>query len=417
MAIFADYPRSTERTTAQVPGFMTGIALLLPITLSTMAIVLLSPILPQLMEEFKTYPRADYLVPLVLTMPAICIALFSPLAGMLGDYFGRRTMLLWSFVGYALVGIAPVFLHDLASILVSRVAVGIFEALIMVLTTAMIGDCFSGPDRDKWLAAQAATASLSALLFFNIGGQLGALGWRAPFWIYTSALLMMALVLRFTWEPAENDATQSADHAPHHANWSSFPLARFTPVLLFTIYTSVFFYTVQIQAGVGLARLGMANPATIGFFTSLASIGVPLGTFAYSRSGITNPFKLLLVEMVMLSVGFLVMSKSQSPTPFLLGCFINQLGAGMLLPTLLVWAMSMLSFEVRSRGAGLWQGALAVGQFVCPVTGTYLSNSLGGLFPAFGALAACALLAGLVASLVLLRQGSRRLARYYVPTP
>lgn len=38
------------------PGVMTGIALLLPITLTTMAIVLLAPVLPQLMTEFSDVP-------------------------------------------------------------------------------------------------------------------------------------------------------------------------------------------------------------------------------------------------------------------------------------------------------------------------------------------------------------------------
>ncbi|MBB3926463.1 hypothetical protein GGR43_002183, partial [Sphingobium jiangsuense] len=36
-------------TEHQTPGFMTGFSLLLPVTLSTMAIVLLAPILPQLL--------------------------------------------------------------------------------------------------------------------------------------------------------------------------------------------------------------------------------------------------------------------------------------------------------------------------------------------------------------------------------
>lgn len=165
------------------PGFMTGIALLLPITLSTMAIVLLAPILPALLGEFSHVPNYEYWVPMILTVPALCVALFSPVAGMLGDWFGRRRLLLWSFVGYAAVGIAPVFLTDLKAIIASRVLVGIAEALIMVLTTTMIGDYFEGESRDKWLAGQTAFASMSALVFFNLGGQLGSFGWRAPFWV------------------------------------------------------------------------------------------------------------------------------------------------------------------------------------------------------------------------------------------
>ncbi|MFM6931489.1 MAG: MFS transporter, partial [Novosphingobium sp.] len=197
------------------PGFMTGLSLLLPITLSTMAIVLLAPILPQMLAEYSAVPGFDYWVPMILTVPALCVALFSPVAGILGDWFGRRRLLLWSFVGYAAVGIAPVFLTDIKAILLSRIGVGIAEALIMVLTTTMIGDYFAGAARDKWLAGQTAVASMSALVFFNIGGQLGQFGWRTPFWVYSSAMLMLALVLAYTWEPSERDAGDVAEKAPH----------------------------------------------------------------------------------------------------------------------------------------------------------------------------------------------------------
>ncbi|HWU04325.1 MAG TPA: MFS transporter [Novosphingobium sp.] len=385
------------------PGLMTGLSLLLPITLSTMAIVLLAPILPGLLAEFAGVPGHDYWVPMILTIPALCVALFSPVAGMMGDWFGRRRLLLGSFVVYAVVGIAPVFLTDLREIIISRVAVGIAEALIMVLTTTMIGDYFEGAARDRWLAAQTAFASMSALLFFNIGGQLGRMGWRTPFWVYGSALVMLALVLLFTWEPAEADTTDEADTPPHHGGWAGFPWARMAGILGITIYGSVLFYTVQIQAGRGLAVLGLSDPGRIGFLTSVASIGVPLGTFLYSRISRSRVAGLLLAEFALLTVGFLTMSRAGSPVPFLVGCFINQLGAGMLLPTLLVWAMSGLSFDIRGRGAGLWNGAFSVGQFLCPVIVTFASDRVGGLQGAFGVLSGAALLGALAALVAWMR--------------
>lgn len=386
-----------------IAGRMTGIALLLPITLSTMAIVLLAPILPKLLDEYKAVPNFDYWVPMVLTVPALCVALFSPVAGMLGDWFGRRKLLLWSFGFYAILGIAPVFLHSLPAIIASRIGVGITEALIMVLTTTMIGDYFDGEARDRWLAGQTAMASMSALVFFNLGGQLGQFGWRAPFWVYLSALLMLALVLRFTWEPAEGHELDEAVAAPHHASWAHFPWARMLGIIAITIYGSVLFYTVQIQAPVGLTQLGVTDPARTGFLTSIASIGVPLGTWVFSRIGRWPVARLLLIEFALLTCGFLLMSRAGTPTLFLIGCFINQLGAGMLLPTLLVWAMSGLPFEVRGRGAGLWTGAFSVGQFLCPIAVTTFSRSLGGLLPAFGALSAAAALGAVLALLGLLR--------------
>ena len=357
------------------PGFMTGIALLLPITLTTMAIILLAPIIPDLMAEFASVPHHEYWVPMILTVPSLCSAILCPVAGILGDYFGRRRLLLVSVVLYAMVGIAPVFLSDLTAILVSRVGVGIAEALIYVLTTTLIGDYYDGATRDKWLAAQTAFASVSALIFFNLGGILGEGGWRTPFWAYSTALIMLVLVVVYTWEPS-NDVhpDDAAEHAPHNTSWASFPWLKMAMIVAITIYGSVFFYTVQIQAPSGLSELGLTSPAERGFLTSIASIGVPLG------------------------------SAAAVPT-FLVGCFINQLGAGMLLPTLVVWAMSILSFEIRGRGTGIWQAAFALGQFLSPVVVTFAGDRAGGLLGAFSVLAVAAL-GGAVVALITGRVGT-----------
>ena len=393
-------------TTHQRAGFATGISLLLPITLSAMAIVLLAPNLPALLQEFASVEHHEYWVPMVLTVPALCVALFSPMAGILGDRFGRRRLLLAAFLVYAVVGIAPVFLRDLGWIIVSRVAVGLAEAMIMVLSTTMIGDYFEGPARDRWLAGQTAMASISALLFLNVGGFLGRFGWRAPFWVYGSALLMFVLVLLFTWEPARRDSPD-AEIAQRDASSAGFPWLRMTGIIAITVFGSVLFYTAQIQSPIGLTQFGITDPARIGFLTSLASIGVPAGTYVYSRVGSKLPIaSLLLIEFTLLAIGFLLMSRSGAPAGFLVGCFINQFGAGMLLPSLLVWAISGLPFEVRSRGAGLWTGAFSVGQFLCPVVVTVAGSHTGGLRGAFGVLAAAALVGAALSLFARLRKDS-----------
>jgi MFS family permease len=385
------------------PTFMTGVSLLVSITLSVMAIVLLAPILPLLLAEFSTVPNHEYWVPMILTIPALCVAIFSPLAGILGDAFGRRRLLLWAFVAYALCGVMPVFLTDLTAILASRIGVGIAEAVIMVLSTTLIGDYFHGAQRDKWLAAQTAVASLSALIFFNVGGQLGQFGWRTPFWVYLSALGMLALVLAFTWEP-KGEGQPRQPHQPS-ASWEGFPWARMAAIIGITIYGSVLFYTVQIQAPNGLTALGWTDPAKTGFWTSVASIGVVLGTYIFSRVVAWPVRRLLLTEFALLATGFALMGSAASPEQFLIGCFINQLGAGLLLPTLLVWAMSILPFSIRGRGAGMWTGAFTFGQFLSPIAVTFFSQQLGGLIPAFMAMGGLAVGGVLLALLGDFRRG------------
>jgi MFS family permease len=394
----------TSTLPVRTPGFATGLSLLIPITLSTMAIVLLAPILPQILDEFKTVPHFEYWVPMVLTIPALCVAVLSPFAGILGDYFGRRKLLIAAFAVYAVVGLAPIFLKDLTAILISRVGVGISEALIMVLSTTMIGDYFKGTARDKWLAGQTACASMSALLFFNLGGLLGSHGWRTPFWVYASALVMMAAVIACTWEPGRDGSVAASDSAPHNASWAEFPWLRMMIIIGITIYGSVFFYTVQIQASSGLVAHGLTNPARIGFLTSIASIGVPLGTFIYSRVSQAPIGKLLLVEFAMLATGFMLMSRMGSVNGFLVGCFINQVGAGLLLPSLLVWSMSILDFNVRSRGTGMWQAAFSLGQFLCPIIITFISARAGGLLASFSFLSVGAMAGAIVAAVLLMKR-------------
>lgn len=401
-------------STARQPSFMTGIALLLPITLTTMAIVLLAPVMPLLMAEFAEVPNHEYWVPMVLTVPALCVAILCPFAGILGDYFGKRKLLLSSFIIYAAVGIAPVFLTDLTMIIISRIGVGVAEALIYVLSTTMIADFFHGDRRDKWLAAQPAFASMSALVFFNLGGVLGEFGWRTPFWVYSSALVMFALVWLFTWEPekTEQDRVAGEDEAgadvhvgetAHSLSWAGFPWGKMALIVLITVYGSVFFYTVQIQASSGLAELGMTSPAAAGFWTSVASVGVPLGTILYGMFGSKiGVGRLLLIEFALLAIGFFTMGSATDTTAFLIGCFINQVGAGLLLPTLLVWAMSILPFEVRSRGTGFWQSAFALGQWLSPLVVTFFALRMGGLLEGFQVLsylAAAGVAVAIIASL------------------
>lgn len=367
---------------ARSPSVMTGFSLLFPITLTTMAVVLLAPIIPDLMAQFAGVPGHEYWVPMILTVPSLCVALLCPFAGMLGDYFGRRRLLLASFLLYALLGIMPVFLTDLTHILISRLGVGAAEALIYVLSTTMIGDYYKGAQRDKWLAGQTAFASVSALLFFNLGGILGETGWRTPFWAYASAIIMFAMVWKFTWEPGGDTRTDTL--RAHHLSWEGFPWAKMAMIVAITIYSSIFFYTVQIQAPSGFAALGMNSPAERGLLTSIASIGVPLGTFIYARIGSKwSIAALLLTELSLLALGFMLMGKSGTVSGFLAGCFVNQIGAGMLLPTLLVWSMSILRFEFRGRGTGFWQSAFAFGQFLSPVVVTFAGQHAGGLLGAF----------------------------------
>jgi MFS family permease len=85
--------------------------LLLPITMAVMGVSLLITVVPLMYKHFKDVPHFDYLIQGgVMTMPAIWVVLFSPVAGWLADRFGRRRILIAAMSVYAGIGIAPAFL-------------------------------------------------------------------------------------------------------------------------------------------------------------------------------------------------------------------------------------------------------------------------------------------------------------------
>jgi MFS family permease len=377
---------------ARNPGFLQGILLLLPITMAVMGISVLTPVVNLLLAQFENVPYHDYLIiGGVLTMPAIWVLLFSPIAGWLADRFGRRNLLLVSMVVYAFVGIAPAFLNNLYAIIITRVGVGLCESIVMTVSTTMIGDYFKGHARERWMASQTAVASVSALGIIYLGGQLGAAyGWRGPFYLYIYSLLLAFGVYAFIWEPPV-EVQQPADPL-RGAVAAEFPWARLLGICGLTLLASISFYTVITKNAEALKILGMSDPALIGKYTMFASIGVPLGTFIYWGVSRLPINRLLLLDFALIGVGFVLMGRASDPIAYAWGSFVNQIGCGLVLPTMLVWASRGLAYAVRGRGTGMWQAAFAIGQFLSGMVVTLLSKLLGGLLPTLHLMGEAALL-------------------------
>nr|WSW66175.1 MFS transporter [Streptomyces sp. NBC_00995] len=147
-------------------------------------------------EHFEGVAGSEALVPLVLTVPALSLALLAPIAGVVVDRLGRKRLLIVATVLYTLFGTVPLWVDSLYGILASRVLVGVAEAAIMTACTTLIGDYYTGRVRDRYLALQTMCASASATVFFVLGGALGGVGWKAPFWMYGIGLLLAPAMAR-----------------------------------------------------------------------------------------------------------------------------------------------------------------------------------------------------------------------------
>lgn len=87
--------------------------LLFTSTLTVMAGATIAPSLPDMRNYFSSVENADYLVRLVLTLPALFIVIGSPISGVIIDRFGRKPLLAASVLLYGLAGSSGFVLNSL----------------------------------------------------------------------------------------------------------------------------------------------------------------------------------------------------------------------------------------------------------------------------------------------------------------
>jgi len=392
-------PREREATALQ------GWVLISSSWLSVIATTVIAPVLPKISEQFQNAPHVAVMVSLVATLPALFVALLSGPFGLLADRIGHRRTLLWGVGVYGFCGTAPLWLNSIQSIVVSRAGVGITEAVIMTCGTAMLGDYFTGDEREKWLAYQTGTATIIAIFMTAVGGALGESTWRLPFTMYAFGFLLLPLVAYFTWEPGHAAVAQSQAALPGEKK-APFRWGGLVFICLVTIFAATAFYVVIVQLGFILTERGYTSPQRIGTGAALAALAVPVGAFVFRLLRVPVAAKLTL-SFGFSSAGFFVITASHSFNGIIIGAAINSVGSGMALPTLVTWALSKLPPEVMGVGTGAWQGSFFFGQFISPLIILGLTRISGSLSAAILIYAVACGLAAAIALAVLIRGSAR----------
>lgn len=385
------------------PGHRLRLTLLMAgACLPILGAVLIAPVLPQMKDHFADTPGADVLVPMALTVPALSLALLAPFAGMLVDRLGRKRLLVTATIVYAILGTAPLWLDSLVAIVASRALVGITEAAIMTCSTTLLGDYYTGRQRDRYLALQTMCAALSATVFFAVGGAAGSAGWRAPFWAYAISLLLAPAMAAYLPRPADHTSETALSPVQPMAK-RPFPWRPLAGTCALTVFGAVLFYTLQVELAFLLDDMGISNSGVIGLATALTSAAIVAGSATFAKTGRT-PQAWLPAAFALCALGFTVVWLAPNPVLLTLGAVITCLGGGIMLPSLLTLAMSKLHYADRGRGTGLWTGSFFLGQFLCPLVALALTSAVGTLTNAMGVLA----LAGALATGALTLAARRR---------
>jgi MFS family permease len=390
---------AVDPATGRPAGRAQAAVLLLASCLAVLGAVLLAPVLPAIEDAFAGTAGVEALTPVVLTAPALVIGLTAPFAGRVLDRMGRTRLLVGALVVYAVVGTAPLWLPSLQLIVASRVLVGLTEAVIMTCCTTLLADYFHGSQRERYFGLQVVFTTVAATLFFGLGGALGSHSWRTPFWLYLVSLPLAVAAARLIWQPVVQRPTGVLPPLPWH---------RLLPPVVVSLVGGLVFYTLIVELSFKLDDVGVDSTGAIGAVSAIASLGTAVGGASFSRLGARGPAVTIPLAFAVSGIGLVGLGLAPSVPVIVLFAVVTGLGNGLLLPSLLTWALGSLTFEQRGRGTGWWTAAVFLGQFMCPLVVLGLSGALGGL-------GAALVVVGVAAVVTAVVVGSSRQARAVVP--
>ena len=153
------------------------------VLLDMLALGVIVPVLPALVLQFKTGDTASGAIVygLFATVWSVMQFVFSPVLGSLSDRFGRRTVILLSNVGlgldYVLMAVAP----SRWWLFLGRVVSGITSSSLPT-ATAYIADVTPPEQRAEKFGMLGVSFGIGFIVGPSVGGLLGGISLRAPFW-------------------------------------------------------------------------------------------------------------------------------------------------------------------------------------------------------------------------------------------
>ncbi|HVG87528.1 MAG TPA: TCR/Tet family MFS transporter [Gaiellales bacterium] len=320
--------RTASRRAALVFIFIT-------ILIDVLAFGVIIPVLPHLLEQLAggTTSTAAYWVAVFGTMFALIQFVTAPIQGALSDRFGRRPVILLSCLGlgldFAFMAVAP----TLGWLFVGRVISAITSASFTI-ANAYIADVTTPEQRAKGYGMLGAAFGVGFIVGPLIGGVLGDIDLRWPFWFAACLALLNFGYGFFVLPESLPPSLRSPRFDGSHANpLGSLKLLRSYPQVLglagvvflanlaHYVYPTVFVLYADYRYDWGQREVGYVL-AAVGVLSVVVNVGI-VG-FAVKRLGERGA---LLLGLACGVAGFAIYGAAERGWIFLAGLPISALWA------------------------------------------------------------------------------------------
>jgi DHA1 family tetracycline resistance protein-like MFS transporter len=332
--------------------------ILVTAVLDIVAMGIVIPVLPHLIEEFVgSNARAGLLNGVFVALWAGMQFLASPVIGSLSDQYGRRPVILLSCAGlaadYVLMALAP----NLWWLAVGRLVAGVTSSSFTTIY-AYMADITEPEKRARAYGLIGAAFSGGFVLGPVLGGFLGEFGPRVPFWVagalsgvaflYGLFILPESLPLEkrmpFSWRRANPVGAMIL--LKRHAELAGLAIVNFLLYFAHHVFSAVFVLYAGLRYGWGPWQVG-ALLAMVGVLDMIVQ-GVLVGP-ASKRFGDRAT---MIFGLCGGAVGIALMGWAPTGVAFIVAMFPNALW-GLAMPTL----QSLMTRRVGESEQGQLQGA------------------------------------------------------------
>ncbi len=355
--------------------------LLISSSLTVMAGAIIAPVLPQISREFQHLPNAELLSKLVLTLPALAIAMMAPLAGYFTDRSGRKRVLVFSLFLYALAGTSGAYFSNIYMLLAGRFFLGMAVGGLMTAVVTLIGDFYDGEKRSQFMGIQAAFSGIGGLLFISGGGILADFYWRAPFLIYAVSLIIMIMAIYWINEPVRSGINNVFPGFTKQTQ--RLAIKSILLVYLVAFFSMAVFYMIPVQMPFMLGSIEGISNTKVGLAIACMNIGSVATSLNYGKFKRHLSFSGVMgVVYTLVAAGYFIIGWASGYYGMIAGIVVCGAGFGLQMANINLWLVTISPPHIRGRLVGYLNALIFLGMFLSPLMLQPLvgSGSLQGAF-------------------------------------
>ena len=346
-------------------------------TMTVLGASLISPALPSISKHFHYVENIELLSGLVLTIPALSTALFSPLAGYLMDKFGRLIFLYPASVLWIITGFYGYFLDNIYQLLISRFVLGMATAFITTAAYSLLGDYYSAGvgRKDKALSLQSLILAFGAALMSMLAGLLASFSWNYVFIVYLSGFFIFFFCIFYLFEPRinKNDRALKKEKEGQKIDYKPFLPMYFMGFFILMIYNLIavqFPHYIQYHLKLDQKYIGIA----------MASSAIAYGIFSFLYKDIVKILgvkKIYILCLFLQSLSFFMVYLSDDFYISILSLFIFGGAGGLVLVNNSAYLLEIAPSHARARIYSILASCMFFGQFISPFITTPLTQNFG----------------------------------------